>query len=279
MSRRTGARPRRTTATTPLLARYTLHTTWTNVAEHAAPPSKSWGSRGRGFESRRPDAAQRAYPIDGCALSSSLSDQLGDYRSQIVRRIWFIAVSAHVGGVLASDVPSSRRGPRRRQGGPERAARTAPGAHPRLADVHAGTPTPATGAQCGAGTADERQACRDTAPPGRALPTEGPDDPPAAGGTGYGWARCPSGHRPGQAERTAARRASRRSNVKVRLTWPAALRSAPTAVRVDGCIELASTRCRAARRRRPRPAPLMRMPPPQMQPGARPGTHGSSTTA
>jgi hypothetical protein len=54
-----------------------------------------------GFESRRPDTAQRAYPIDGYALSLSLSDQLGDYRSQVVQRIWFIAVPAHVGGVFA----------------------------------------------------------------------------------------------------------------------------------------------------------------------------------
>jgi len=32
------------------------------------PTAEFWGSRGRGFESRRPDAAQRAHPIDGCAL-------------------------------------------------------------------------------------------------------------------------------------------------------------------------------------------------------------------
>ena len=43
-------------ATTPLLGRFTLETTWANVSEHATGPPDYWGSRGRGFKSRRPDA-------------------------------------------------------------------------------------------------------------------------------------------------------------------------------------------------------------------------------
>ena len=41
--------------TTPLLTRFTLEATWANVCEHAAGPLDYWGSRGRGFKSRRPD--------------------------------------------------------------------------------------------------------------------------------------------------------------------------------------------------------------------------------
>jgi hypothetical protein len=32
-----------------------LEATWANVREHAAGPPDYWGSRGRGFKSRRPD--------------------------------------------------------------------------------------------------------------------------------------------------------------------------------------------------------------------------------
>jgi hypothetical protein len=42
-------------AGTPLLGWFMLQTTWTNVREHAAGQPNYWGSRGRGFESRRPD--------------------------------------------------------------------------------------------------------------------------------------------------------------------------------------------------------------------------------
>jgi len=41
--------------TTPLLGRYMLPATWANVREHAAGPLDYWGSRGRRFESGRPD--------------------------------------------------------------------------------------------------------------------------------------------------------------------------------------------------------------------------------
>jgi hypothetical protein len=33
-----------------------LAPTWANVLEHAAGPPDYWGSRGRGFKSRRPDS-------------------------------------------------------------------------------------------------------------------------------------------------------------------------------------------------------------------------------
>jgi hypothetical protein len=42
-------------ASTPLLGRFMLWATWANDVEHAADPFKCWGSRGRGFKSRRPD--------------------------------------------------------------------------------------------------------------------------------------------------------------------------------------------------------------------------------
>ena len=41
--------------TTPLLVQSMIEATWANVVEHAADPPGYWGSRGRGFESRRPD--------------------------------------------------------------------------------------------------------------------------------------------------------------------------------------------------------------------------------
>src|SRR5262249_44496005 len=40
---------------TPLLGWVTLAATWANMRKHAAGPPDYWGSRGRGFESRRPD--------------------------------------------------------------------------------------------------------------------------------------------------------------------------------------------------------------------------------
>ncbi len=40
---------------TPLLGQFMLGATWANVREHAAGPPDYWGSRGRGFKSRRPD--------------------------------------------------------------------------------------------------------------------------------------------------------------------------------------------------------------------------------
>jgi hypothetical protein len=46
---------RESVATTPLLGRFRLSATWTNVREHAAGPPDYWGSRGRRFESGRPD--------------------------------------------------------------------------------------------------------------------------------------------------------------------------------------------------------------------------------
>jgi hypothetical protein len=52
-----------------------------NALEHAAGPPDYWGSRGRRFKSCQPDAGQRAYPIDGYALSWSPGDYLGDYVS------------------------------------------------------------------------------------------------------------------------------------------------------------------------------------------------------
>jgi hypothetical protein len=45
-------------ATTPLLGRFMLDATWANVGEHAAGPCNYWGSRGRGFKSRRPGRAR-----------------------------------------------------------------------------------------------------------------------------------------------------------------------------------------------------------------------------
>jgi hypothetical protein len=45
----------RAIATTPLLGRFMLSSTRANVPEHAAGPPDYWGSRGRGFKSRRPD--------------------------------------------------------------------------------------------------------------------------------------------------------------------------------------------------------------------------------
>ncbi|CCH17832.1 hypothetical protein MILUP08_42763 [Micromonospora lupini str. Lupac 08] len=42
-------------ATTPLLGWLILQATWANVLEHAAGPPDYWGSRGRRFESGRPD--------------------------------------------------------------------------------------------------------------------------------------------------------------------------------------------------------------------------------
>ncbi|MEW2144160.1 SLC13 family permease [Micromonospora vinacea] len=56
-------------ATNPLLGWFRLSATWTNVREHAAGPPDYWGSRGRRFESGRPDAGQRADPDIGSALS------------------------------------------------------------------------------------------------------------------------------------------------------------------------------------------------------------------
>jgi len=35
-----------------------LEATWANMPEHAAGPPDYWGSRGRGFKSRRPDRAR-----------------------------------------------------------------------------------------------------------------------------------------------------------------------------------------------------------------------------
>jgi hypothetical protein len=43
---------------TPLLGRFMLLATWANVGEHAAGPFDYWGSRGRGFKSRRPDSVR-----------------------------------------------------------------------------------------------------------------------------------------------------------------------------------------------------------------------------
>ena len=40
---------------TPLLGRVGWWVTWENVGEHAAGAPGYWGSRGRGFKSRRPD--------------------------------------------------------------------------------------------------------------------------------------------------------------------------------------------------------------------------------
>ena len=46
---------RRGDSWTPLLGRFMLSVTWENVLEHVAGALNDWGSRGRGFESRRPD--------------------------------------------------------------------------------------------------------------------------------------------------------------------------------------------------------------------------------
>ena len=35
-----------------------LVVTWANVVEHGADPHDYWGSRGRGFKSRRPDSVR-----------------------------------------------------------------------------------------------------------------------------------------------------------------------------------------------------------------------------
>ena len=65
---RTAARrPKQTNP--PLLTSTFAHTYWSLDLGDAAG-----GSRGRRFKSGRPDAAQRAYPIDGYALSSCLGD-------------------------------------------------------------------------------------------------------------------------------------------------------------------------------------------------------------
>jgi hypothetical protein len=44
-----------------------LSVTWKNVLEHVAAAFNDWGSRGRGFESRRPDSIK--------ALNSGNADQ------------------------------------------------------------------------------------------------------------------------------------------------------------------------------------------------------------
>ena len=46
-----------------------LQATWANVREHAAGPPDYWGSRGRRFESGRPDAGQRPFGIFRMAFS------------------------------------------------------------------------------------------------------------------------------------------------------------------------------------------------------------------
>src|SRR4030088_2057846 len=56
------------TSMTPLLGQVMLTATSTNRPEHAADPHDYWGSRGRGFESRRPDAGQRPSPPVGGGL-------------------------------------------------------------------------------------------------------------------------------------------------------------------------------------------------------------------
>jgi hypothetical protein len=43
---------------TPLLGRFMLAVTWASMREHAADPLDYWGSRGRGFKSRRPDSVR-----------------------------------------------------------------------------------------------------------------------------------------------------------------------------------------------------------------------------
>jgi hypothetical protein len=43
-------------SSTPLLGQPMLNATWANAPEHAADRLVYWGSRGRGFESRRPDS-------------------------------------------------------------------------------------------------------------------------------------------------------------------------------------------------------------------------------
>ena len=42
----------------PLPGRFMVAATWENVREHAAGPPDYWGSRGRGFKSRRPDGTK-----------------------------------------------------------------------------------------------------------------------------------------------------------------------------------------------------------------------------
>jgi hypothetical protein len=43
---------------TPLLGQVMLTATSTNRPEHAADPHNDWGSKGRGFKSRRPDSVR-----------------------------------------------------------------------------------------------------------------------------------------------------------------------------------------------------------------------------
>ena len=56
---------------TPLLGRVRSEATWENVREHAAGAFSDWGSRGRRFESDRPDRHER--PLRRASMPSSVA--------------------------------------------------------------------------------------------------------------------------------------------------------------------------------------------------------------
>ena len=60
--------------TTPLLGHFMLDATWANSVEHAADRLDYWGSRGRGFKSRRPDVVkgQLSWPFVLSAVNVSV---------------------------------------------------------------------------------------------------------------------------------------------------------------------------------------------------------------
>ena len=83
-----------------------------------------WGSRGRRFESGRPDTDQRAYPIDGYALFLRPGDPLSNYASASKIRSMATAPpcqASHAGGWTTGDGHGPRRHLARHwRGGPRR---------------------------------------------------------------------------------------------------------------------------------------------------------------
>src|SRR5437763_13100999 len=93
---------------TPLLGRFMLGATWENVREHATGLPDYWGSRGRGFKSRRPDEVKFQQLSARCAAGTS--DCYGQVASRVMlldtfTRVVLVSPSMPLGRLFRTQMP------------------------------------------------------------------------------------------------------------------------------------------------------------------------------
>jgi hypothetical protein len=92
-------------STTPLPGWFMLSATWSDVREHAAGPPDYWGSRGRGFESRRPDIDKALTSGNAVRALTSIDGDLNPHPNTTLKG------AARCPDYLLASVPAVEAGP------------------------------------------------------------------------------------------------------------------------------------------------------------------------